>query len=223
MSLLERYILQVEADLSMVLLAVVNRKPTKADTEYYNYTSLVPNHPPSPHPCRGRLVVWLEFLVTSTFLIRNVRWEIADCTIKSCYVIKVRNGHLNCIPMFAILCKRENSVHQRSVVLRATTNLLTSKFRGLASLHEGRMLPAVLAQVWWLKSGSLPLLSLATDAVMIGEGCWLLEGKATQQIKQQIENRSENCILGTIIICLLDTPSWQEIQIKPLDVLCQGA
>ena len=45
------------------------------------------------------------------------------------------------------LCERENSVHQRSVLLKdwATTNLLTSKFRRFSSLREGRMLPAVLA------------------------------------------------------------------------------
>ena len=42
-------------------------------------------------------------------------------------------------------------------------------------------------------------LSLATDALMVRKRCWLLEGKATQQIEQQTENRSDNCILGTII------------------------
>ena len=45
----------------------------------------------------------------------------------------------------------------------------------------------VLAQVWWLKSRSLPLLSLVTDASMVRERCWLFEREATQQIDQQIE------------------------------------
>ena len=47
----------------------------------------------------------------------------------------------------------------------------------------------------------------------------LLEGKATQPIEQQAENRSDNCILGTVIMHSPDTPLWQEIQIKPQDVL----
>ena len=52
------------------------------------------------------------------------------------------------------------------------------------------------SQCWGQKSGSLPLLSLATDALIVRKCCWLLEGKATQPIKQQEENRSDNCILG---------------------------
>ena len=59
---------------------------------------------------------------------------------------------------------------------------------------EGRMLPAVLAQVWRLKLENLLLLSLATDASMVRERCWLLEGTGTQQIEQQIENRPDNCL-----------------------------
>ena len=45
------------------------------------------------------------------------------------------------------------------------------------------------------------VLSLATYASMVRERCCLLEGKAaTQQIEQLPENRSDNCILGTIIM-----------------------
>ena len=55
--------------------------------------------------------------------------------------------------------------------------------------------------------------SLGTDALMVREHCWLVEGKATRQIKQQIEERIDNCIPGTIIVRSLDTPLWQEIQI----------
>ena len=69
---------------------------------------------------------------------------------------------------------------------------------------------------------NLLLLSLATDASIVRECCWLLEGKATQQIEQQTESRSDNCIRGSISICSLDTHSWQEIQIKPPDVLRWG-
>ena len=126
--------------------------------------------------------------------------------------------------MFAIFVRKRELCASALCCFKewATTNLLTSKFRRFASLREGRMSPAVLAQVWWLKSGSLPPLSLATDASMVRKHCWLLEGKATQQIEQQIENRSNNCILGTIIIRSLDTPSWQEIQVKPPEVRRRG-
>ena len=80
--------------------------------------------------------------------------EITEHTIKSGYVIKVQNGRLDFIPRLQFF-ERENSVHQRSVVLRAglqqtclrTINLLTSKFRWFVSLREGKMSPAVLAQV----------------------------------------------------------------------------
>ena len=74
----------------------------------------------------------------------------------------------------------------------ATANPLTNKSRWFASLYEGRMLPAALAQGRQLKSRSLPLLSLATDVSVVRECCWFLEGmKAclTQQIKQRIRNR----------------------------------
>ena len=79
------------------------------------------------------------------------------------------------------------------------TNLLTNKLRQFASLHGGWMLPAALAQSWRLKSGSLQLLSLVTDASMVREHCWLLQGKATWQIDQQTENKSDNCLLSTKI------------------------
>ena len=74
----------------------------------------------------------------------------------------------------------------------ATANPLTNKSRWFASLYEGRMLPAALAQGRQLKSRSLPLLSLATDVSVVRECCWFLEGmKAclTQQIKQRIRNK----------------------------------
>ena len=99
------------------------------------------------------------------------------------------------------LCRRENSMHQSSVLLRTglqQTYLWTNSGSLWSSLCKGRMSPAVLAQVWRLKSGSLLLISLVTDASIVNEHCWLCEGKATQQIKQQIENRSDNCLLGKI-------------------------
>ena len=148
--------------------------------------------------------------------------EITERTVKTRYIIMATSILFRGLQF---LCERENSVHQRSVVLRTELQqtYLWTKFRWFASLHEGRMSPAILAQVWWLKSGSLPLLSLATDASMVRERYWLLQGEATQQNKQKIENKSDNCILSTIIMCSLDTPSWQEIQIKPPDVLHRGA
>ena len=114
--------------------------------------------------------------------------ELTERTVKTCYIIMATSILFRGLQF---LCERENSVHQRSVVLRTELQqtYLWTKFRWFASLHEGRMSPALLAQVWWLKSGSLPLLSIATDASMVRERCWLLEGRATQQIKQQIEKR----------------------------------
>ena len=95
------------------------------------------------------------------------------------------------------LCERENSMHQCSVLKGLGYNKSTYEQTCFASLREESMSPAVLAQAWRMRSGSLPLFSLATDALMIRERCWLLERKATQQIEQQMQNRSDNCILGT--------------------------
>ena len=108
-------------------------------------------------------------------------------------------------------CVEKRTLHQCSVLLR-------SGLRQFVSLYKGRTSPAVLVQGWRLKSRNLPLLSLA---LMVGKRHWLLEGKATCQIKHQIENRCDNCILGTIIVRLPDTPLRQEFQIKPPDVLCR--
>ena len=80
-----------------------------------------------------------------------------------------------------------NSVHQRSVLLQMRYSKPTCKWT------------QTIAQGWQLKSESLLLLSLETDTSMVRERCWLLHGKATQQIKQQTENKSDNCILSTII------------------------
>ena len=63
------------------------------------------------------------------------------------------------------------------------------------------MLPAVLAQDWQLKSGSLLLPSLSTDPLLVRKSCWL-RGKATQS---QLQNKSDNCILGTIVMHLPNT------------------
>ena len=124
--------------------------------------------------------------------------------LKTHYVIKVQNGCLDFICWF--LCERGNSVQQRSVVL-GTGLLLMNKFRRFA---------------WGKDVASCFSSSLTTE---IKKVCcsfnqqlmlrWTLlttwRWGYTIQIKQQIENRSDNCILGTIIICSLDTPSWQEI------------
>ena len=42
----------------------------------------------------------------------------------------------------------------------------------------------------------MPLLLQATDASMVGESSSLLEGKATQPIEQQAENKADNYIFG---------------------------
>ena len=87
------------------------------------------------------------------------------------------------------------------------------------SLCEERMSSASLAHGWWLKSGCLLLLSLATDTSIVRECCWLLEGKATQQIEQQIKNWSDNWILGNN--CAFGVHA-TKIQIKSPDVLHWG-
>ena len=114
-----------------------------------NMNSLVPSH---PHPPVEN--VWwidLNFLWLAPCEMSN---GIAERTIKDCYVIKVQNGHLDFILRFATFVQKRELCE--SVLCRwATTNLLTRKF---ASLCEERTLPAVLVQVWWLKSGSLLLL-----------------------------------------------------------------
>ena len=120
------------------------------------------------------------------------------------------------------LCRRANSMHQRSVLLR--TGLQQTYLRtNLGGLWVCvRKVASSLSQAWQLKWGSLPLLLQATDASVVGESSSLLEGKATQPIEQQAENRSDN-ILGTVIMHSPDMPLWQKMQIKPPDVLCQWA
>ena len=78
------------------------------------------------------------------------------------------------------LCGRENSVHQRSVLLSTglQRNLLTNKFRLFVILSDRKMWPAVLAQAWGQKWGSLALHSLATDTLIDRKCCWLLENQA---------------------------------------------
>ena len=104
---------------------------------------------PSTRPGGERLVVWLEFLVINTFLI-NVRWA-----------MKSQNTPFNesLSRGLQFVCERENSVHQRSLVLRTgvqQTCLRANSDRLRVCVRE--------SQVWRLKS---PLLSLATDALMV--------------------------------------------------------
>ena len=54
---------------------------------------------------------------------------------------------------------------------------------------------------------------------MVRECCWLLEDKTAQPIKQQIENRSYSCILSKKVTHSPDMPLWEEIQMKPPDIL----
>ena len=74
--------------------------------------------------------------------------EIAECTIKSHYVIEVQNGRLDFIPRFAIFVQKRELCASALYSFKdwATTNLLANKFRQFASLCEGRISPAVVAQ-----------------------------------------------------------------------------
>ena len=164
-------------------------------------------------PGRERLV---EFLVTNTFLMWSVRWTMKSQSVQlSHYVTEVQNDCLNYFLFGGLqfLCGRGNSVHQRSVLLR--TGLASTKptyvqtqvglqGKDVASYFSSRLKTEI-------RKFAAPFISN-----------WHFDGYGTvmKQIEQQIENRSDNdCILGTVIICLLDIPSWQEIQIKPPDIL----
>ena len=46
---------------------------------------------------------------------------------------------------------------------------------------------------------------------------------ARKDVVSCFSSRSDNCILRTRKLHLVDTISWQEIRIKPLDVLCLRA
>ena len=98
------------------------------------------------------------------------------------------------IPRFAILCERKISA-LCSFKNWATTNLLPTSSGGLRVCVSERCHYSFFSQGWGQK-WSLPLLSLATDALMAKKLCRLLEGKATEPIEQQAENRSDNWILG---------------------------
>ena len=65
--------------------------------------------------------------------------QIADGTIKSCYVIKEQNGHLDFIPKFAIFVQKRKLY---ASALRSFKDWAQQKkkVRPLASLCEGRML-----------------------------------------------------------------------------------
>ena len=123
--------------------------------------------------------------------------QIAEHTIESCYVIEVQMGTLFYSEVRKF-CVKERTLCISALFFKnwATTNLLPNKLWQFASSCDWRMFLACFSQGWGQKWGSLPLLSLGTNASMVRKCCWLLEGKATQPIKQQAENRSDNCILG---------------------------
>ena len=123
----------------------------------YSYNAHQSRAQPSMPPGRGRLVVWLEFIVTNTFLIQNVRWTIKS---QSMQLKSLRHWSTEWLPRFysevGNFCKRELCASVLSSSKDwATTNLLMNKLRRFLSLCEGRISPAVLAQDQWLKSESL--------------------------------------------------------------------
>ena len=128
-----------------------------------------------------------------------IKLQSAQLKVATLYVIEVQNGHLDFIPRFSVFVwKRELYVSVLCSFKKwATTNLLPNKLRRFVNSCEWRMSLAGFSQGWGQKIGSLLLLSLATDPSMVRKRCWLLEGKVTQPIEQQAENRSDNCILDT--------------------------
>ena len=129
---------------------------------------------------------------------------------KSHYVIKGRNGYLDFILSFTIFVWNRELCALALCSFKdwATTNLLISKFRQFVSLCEGRMLPALLLDDWNQK-----VCHSFNQQLML----WWL-GNVADYLKVKLHNnssrnRSDECILGTIIMRLLSTPLWQEIQI----------
>ena len=138
-------------------------------------------------------------------------WEITEHEIKIHYVIRVQL-------VYSKICNfcAEERTPASALCSFKHYNKPTYKLRWFVSLREEWISPASLAQGWWFKSGNLLLLSLATDTSTVRECCWLLEGKATQQIEQQIKNWSDNWILGNNYAFGVHAT---KIQIKSPDVL----
>ena len=154
-----------------------------------------------PPPGGEHLVVDLNFLSVAPFSsgMWAIKLQSAQLRVATLYVIEVQNGHLDFIPRFSVFVwKKELYVSVLCSFKKwATTNLLPNKLRRFVNSCEWRMSLAGFSQGWGQKIGSLLLLSLATDPSMVRKRCWLLEGKVTQPIEQQAENRSDNCILDT--------------------------
>ena len=176
-------------------------------------------------PGGERLVVWLEFLVTDTFLIWNERWAIKSQStqLKVATSSKCKMAALTYIQFANFVRKRE---HCRSALCSfkdwVTTKPTYKHAQTVCKFVWGKDATGCFSSslTTEIRKSTTPFTS---DWSFDGrERCWLLEGKATQQIKQQIENRPDNCILGTIIMHLLDAPLWQEIQAKPPEVLRWG-
>ena len=76
--------------------------------------------------------------------------QIAECTIKSHYVMQVQNAASILFQDLQFWCERENCMYQHSVCSFknwATTNQLPNKLRWFASLCEQRMSLADLVKV----------------------------------------------------------------------------
>ena len=146
----------------------------------------------------------------------SVRWTMKSQSVQlSHYITEVQNDCLNYffIWRFAIFVRK-----------RELCSSALSSFKDWASFNKTYV---------WTNSGGLRGKDVASyfssrlktetrkfAAPFISD--WYFDGYGTvmKQIEQQIENRSDNnCILGTVVICLLDTSSWQEIQLKPPDIL----
>ena len=119
--------------------------------------------------------------------------QIAERPINSCYIIEV-GAALIFVQSLQILCRK--GVDQHSVLLRTElqqTYLKTSS--GVCEFAWGKDVAGCLSSslTTEIRKFAAPFTS---DWSFDGrKHCWLLEGKAIQQIKQQIENRPDNCVL----------------------------
>ena len=123
------------------------------------------SHARHPHP-PVETVWWFDLTFLSLTLFSsgfwNVRWATKSQGAQSKVATSLKYKMATSIysGVWRFLCEGDNSVHQHSVVLKTGCRCFSS-----------RLMTAIR---------SLLLLSLVTDALMVRERCWLLEGEATQ-------------------------------------------
>ena len=115
-------------------------------------------------------------------------------------------------------CAKERTLHQCSVLLEGIgyNKPTVEQTQAVWKFVWGKDVASCFSSTTEIRS--LLLVLLATDALMVRNiAAWLCESNTTQQ--KQRTGLIIAFLLGTIIVHLPDMPLWQEIQIKPPDVL----